>query len=104
MHRKLGTKAAVETAISAVYPNTRVREWWEYGGEPYHFMIMLDATFENVDADKHQRVIDKIDCYKNLRSVLDGVIYYDSGGTAVQYFRAAFLGSDTVDSATAFKY
>lgn len=34
VHRMLGTKAAVETAISAIYPETQVREWFEYGGEP----------------------------------------------------------------------
>ena len=37
VHKILGTKAAVERAISAIYPHTQVLEWFEYGGEPYHF-------------------------------------------------------------------
>ena len=34
VHKILGTKAAVETAIRAIYPLTTVEEWYEYGGEP----------------------------------------------------------------------
>lgn len=104
VHRMLGTKAAVETAISAIYPETKVREWFEYGGDPYHFKLLIDATFENVSPKKHQRVLDRVEYYKNLRSVLDEVEYYDAGGSATQYFGVAFLGSTMVDGATAVRY
>lgn len=104
VYRTLGTKAAVETAISAIYPETQVSEWFEYGGEPYHFRLILDATYENVDPEKHKRVLEKIDYYKNLRSILDEVEYYDTGGSATQYVGAAFLGCEIVDGATAFQY
>lgn len=49
VHRMLGTKAAVETAISAIYPDTKVQEWWEYDGQPYHFKLLIDSTFERID-------------------------------------------------------
>ena len=45
VHRRLGTKAAVVLAISAIYPDTQVSEWWEYGGKPYHFKLLIDATY-----------------------------------------------------------
>ena len=38
VHRHRGTKAAVERAISAIYPNPKVLEWFEYGGDPYQSM------------------------------------------------------------------
>lgn len=104
VHRRLGTPAAVEAAISAIYPDTKVQEWWQYGGEPYHFRLLLDATYENVDPEKHQRVLEKVSYYKNLRSVLDELEYYDTGGVATQYLGAAFLGGEIVDGATAIKY
>lgn len=104
VHRTLGTKAAVETAISAIYSDTKVQEWFEYGGEPYHFRLLLDATYENIDPEKHQRVLEKVSYYKNLRSVLDELEYYDTGGVATQYLGAAFLGGEIVDGATAIKY
>ena len=34
VHRRLGTKYAVEKALGAVYPGTKVEEWFEYGGDP----------------------------------------------------------------------
>ena len=104
VHRSLGTKAAVVLAISAIYPDTQVREWWEYGGRPYHFKLLIDATYEDVDPARHQRVIDRVAYYKNLRSVLDEVEYYDSGGHATEYFGVSFLGAEIVDGATAVRY
>nr|WP_295945368.1 phage tail protein I [uncultured Agathobaculum sp.] len=104
VHRMLGTKAAVETAISAIYPETQVSEWFEYGGEPYHFRLLIDSTYEGVDPAKHQRVLDRVEYYKNLRSVLDEVEYYDAGGTAGQYVGAAYLGCEMTDSAVAVQY
>ena len=104
VHRMLGTKAAVVTAISAIYPETQVQEWFEYGGEPYHFRLLLDATYEHVDPEKHRRVLERVAYYKNLRSVLDEVEYYDAGGTASGYAYAAFLGCEVVDGACAVRY
>lgn len=104
VHRTLGTKAAVVTAISAIYPHTKLQEWFEYGGQPYHFKLLIDATYDNVAPDKHQRVLNRVEYYKNLRSIMDEVEYYDSGGSATQYFGAAFLGCEIVDGATAIQY
>lgn len=68
VRRTLGTKAAVERAISAIYSDTYVSEWFQYGGAPYHFTLHIDSTFEDVDPIKHQRVLDRLEYYKNLRS------------------------------------
>lgn len=104
VHRMLGTKAAVETAISAIYPNTLVREWFEYDGQPYHFKLLIDVTYQNVDPVKHQIVLDRVKFYKNLRSVLDDVEYYEAGVTAVQYAATTYTGSTIRDGATAYQY
>lgn len=104
VHRTLGTKAAVVSAISAIYPDTKVLEWWEYGGQPYHFRLLIDSTFENVDPEKHQRVMEKVDYYKPLRSVLDETEYYDAGASATVFTGAAFVGATLVDGAAAIRY
>ena len=86
VHRHLGTPAAVETAISAVYPNAVVSEWFEYGGQPYHFKICIDATYEDVDPIRHQRVLDRVNYYKNARSHMDEVEYIARpDGTAIAH-------------------
>ena len=75
VHKHLGTKFAVETAISAIYPETTVQEWFEYGGDPYTFRLSIDATDVAVNTAKHLRVLELAEYYKNLRSHLDGVKY-----------------------------
>lgn len=76
VHRMLGTKAAVETAISAIYPNTTVQEWFEYGGEPYHFRLCIDASDSVIDLSKQRRVLKRLEYYKNLRSWNDRIEYH----------------------------
>lgn len=75
VHRTLGTKGAVETAISAIYSDTTVSEWFEYDGSPFHFKLLVDVSYENVDPEKHARVLSRLKYYQNLRSVLDGISY-----------------------------
>lgn len=75
VHKRLGTKYAVETAISAIYPEAKVEEWYEYGGEPYRFRLAVDVSHELVDSDHHVRVLSRVNYYKNLRSHLDGITY-----------------------------
>lgn len=104
VHRKLGTKFAVETAISAIYPDTQVEEWWEYGGQPYHFRLLLDSTYEGVTPEKHKQVLERVRYYKNLRSVLDEIEYRDRGASAVEYTFAAASGIQMIDSAIAAIY
>ena len=69
IHQYKGTKYAVRTALEGVYDNVRVREWFEYGGEPYHFKVTVYDS--GGDAEKRERVLAKIKYYKNLRSVLE---------------------------------
>lgn len=79
VHRSLGTKAAVERAISPIFKGTTVQEWFEYGGEPYHFKLRIDVTNDALDPAKHKRVFDRINFYKNLRSHLERIDYYAQG-------------------------
>ncbi len=83
VHRQLGTKAAIERAISAIYPATKVLEWFEYGGEPYHFKLEIDLTFSRFDKEQQRRVLKRVDYYKNLRSHLDEVYYFAQAAPVV---------------------
>lgn len=83
VHKHMGTKAAVERAISAIYPHTRVLEWWEYGGEPYHFRLDINITNDTIDSDKQRRVLQRVNYYKSLRSHNDGVTYFVEAEPAV---------------------
>lgn len=75
VHRRLGTKYAVETALSAVYPNSTVQEWFEYGGEPYTFRLLINTSGQIVLPELHARAIELVNYYKNLRSHLRSIEY-----------------------------
>ena len=72
VHRRLGTKYAVEKALGAVYPGTKVEEWFEYGGDPYKF--------------------DRVRFYKNLRSHLEAISYQIEKRTAVKVAAVHAIG------------
>lgn len=96
VHRKLGTKGAVKRAIAAVYEVSEVKEWFEYGGDPYHFKIILDSSYSDSDVEKYNTIINNLTFYKNVRSYLDGVEYGNIAVVLTQY-------SDAFPSAYSFK-
>lgn len=75
VHKHMGTKAAVERAISAIYPETKVQEWFEYGGKPYHFKLNINITGTKWSEEKPRRVLERANFYKSLRSHLDELEY-----------------------------
>lgn len=76
VHRHMGTRGAVERAISAIYPDTTLEEWFEYDGEPYHFRLWVNLSDDDVDSDRMRRVLSRLEIYKNLRSHNDAVYYF----------------------------
>ncbi len=93
VHKTLGTRAAVETAISAIYPETTVEEWFEYGGEPYHFRLRINLANDSGDITKQRRVFQRLNFYKSLRSHVDEVKYFLKPEKVWAYAGAAFMGS-----------
>jgi phage tail P2-like protein len=75
VHRRLGTKYAVEPALGAAFPGTRGQEGFEYGGEPYMFKVIIGATESGVSADRQAAVLERVRFYKNLRSHLEAISY-----------------------------
>ena len=71
--RSIGTKYAVETALRSIYPDSHVREWYEYEGEPYHFKVEISDSAN--DREKSNRVLQKVRYCKNARSVMDETVY-----------------------------
>ena len=98
VHKKLGTVASVEKALSAIYPNVAVQEWFEYGGEPYTFRLSINATDFLVNTEMHKRALSLVGCYKNLRSVMEEIIYKIFTEPATVYTGAVLCGSYMAES------
>lgn len=68
---KAGTPEAVSTMIQNVFGGGVMEEWFEYGGEPYHFKIDTQAILDEEINAKFTKLIRKV---KNVRSKLDQII------------------------------
>jgi len=71
VHMTKGTPAAVEAAVGAVFPGSRVEEWFEYGGRPYFFRITVGIGSRG-SITEALRIVDRT---KNLRSWIDGIVF-----------------------------
>jgi len=74
-HRRKGTPAAVEEIVRTVYKDSIVEEWFEYGGEPYWFRILLTANTAAPLLSMNE-LLALVEEYKSFRSHLEGVYYH----------------------------
>lgn len=74
-HRKKGTPWAVEQVVKAILEDAIVQEWWEYGGQPYHFRVIRIGG-EMIEPSMYSRLEKAIRTVKNIRSWLEGVSLY----------------------------
>ena len=78
VYRTLGTRGAVERALSDIYPGTELEEWFEYEGDPFYFRVILDVTDQQENIS-HDELIRAINIFKPTRSHLqDNGINYRS--------------------------
>lgn len=89
-HRLKGTKAAVEKMVQAVFRGGVVTEWFEYGGEPYHFRVDL-LSAPQITAENTARLLNVINASKNIRSWLDEITYRRDLQDSIHYAAAPTL-------------
>lgn len=67
-----GTKGAVETALKSVFGSGIVQEWFEYGGDPYYFRVLLYA-FPSSESQM-DKIRAAVAATQNERSYLEDII------------------------------
>lgn len=70
-HYYKGTPYAIKQVIADLGLQAKVSEWFDYAGDPYHFMVEVTTNGVEVDEAKGQIIEKLIAEYKNVRSVLD---------------------------------
>lgn len=93
IHRIIGTPAAVNLALSAIYENAEIEEWYNYGGEPFHYGVKIETGEKYPDYDMLIQLLSRIRFYTNLRSKLDH-ISFDSQKNEKSFFGIASHYSD----------
>lgn len=74
-HMKLGTFQAMKEIADILFgnENTIIAQWFDYGGIPYHFKIILDISNPQLKVNI-ARIITMIKQYKRAAARLDGII------------------------------
>lgn len=83
VHKFKGTKYAVETALHSVFTDAKVEEWFEYGGEPFHFKLMV---YGSSGSSNLKNLVARIQYAKNLRSVMDNTVFVIISSTPADIF------------------
>ena len=100
-HRIKGTPAAVEKIAHDAFRDAEIVEWFNYGGEPYHFKIRSHGYKQTPDG--FETYIRMINAAKNVRSWVDNYeVDYSSQVEAAQAYAGtatAFVGLKTFDIA-----
>lgn len=66
-----GTVAAVTELVNAIFGDSEIEEWFDYGGDPYHFKIRT-ANINSTD-EMIQLVTNLVKSVQNVRSELEEV-------------------------------
>ncbi len=74
-YAKLGTPAAVDIVIDAIFAGGHVEEWFEYGGEPHHFRVAVNVTGQTIDLGGTEEMRRMVNATKRLTSWLDELHY-----------------------------
>jgi phage tail P2-like protein len=69
-HQHKGTKYAVEQMLKTVFTKAYVTEWYQYGGNPYFFKIIVQQQIG--DPTALNQLTQSIIAVKNARSWLEG--------------------------------
>lgn len=73
VHRYRGTKYACEEVLRGIFgPGSRIEEWYEYGGEPYHYQVR--TTNITATGEMEQQLRRALDVTQNVRSRLERII------------------------------
>ncbi len=68
LYAALGTPQAIFQFLQGYFADVELEECWQYGGEPFHFRVIVSGEWNENNADWARRAIAAA---KNARSVLD---------------------------------
>lgn len=69
----LGTVYAVETTISDIFGKSRVEEWFDYGGSPHYFRIIVERS-ASMSPENEAKLLQTLDQVKRKSQWLEAII------------------------------
>lgn len=93
IRRYAGTAKAVREQVSAIYPNSEVKEWFEYGGTPGRWQLRVNIT----NAKTQYHTIDEMERLlgytKRLTAHLERISYLVMPDESVAYVGTGYHGT-----------
>ncbi len=86
-----GTSESLETGLKAYYSGASTKQWSEYGGDPYHFKLILDAN-KGLSKEQILKTDKLVKTYKNVRSVYDGASIKATASINLKAYSYTFSG------------
>lgn len=93
VRRYCGTEWAVKQAISAIYPNSEIVEWYDYNGTPGHWRLRVNIT-ENADIAYYtiKRMESLLGYARRCTAHLEGISYLTFNSDAHSYIGTGYHG------------
>lgn len=95
MHRYKGTKYAIEEIFNTLNIVGNVKEWFNYGGKPYYFKVILQIFNRSINEETETKLRALIDEYKNERSWLEQIEFFLSS-LGKEYLYSATIQKETI--------
>lgn len=94
VRRYCGTEWAVKQAISAIYPNSEIVEWYDYNGTPGHWRLRVNIT-ENADIAYYtiKRMESLLGYARRCTAHLEGISYLIFNSDAHSYIGTGYHGT-----------
>lgn len=71
VHSKLGTNWAVLRVIETYFGEGAIIDWYDYGGEPYHFKVQtINQSIMNEKAEEFMKILNQV---KRETAILDSI-------------------------------
>lgn len=75
LHIRKGTVWSLETALTSLGYESKMSEWFEYGGDPYTFKIDITAGDRGLTEQDYDDYINIVNAHKNVRSSFEIVFH-----------------------------
>ena len=97
VHKKKGTIGALKKALGALgVDGLQLEEWFEYGGDPYHFRVFIEIISSGFDLNILDEILAVIINSKNVRSHLESLKAYLTTKSSMPYIGVAVQSGEVV--------
>ncbi|MFJ5766733.1 phage tail protein I [Lysinibacillus sp. NPDC093210] len=94
LHRKKGTPAAIHLVFNKLALDSKLKEWFQYGGEPYNFKIEVNIEDKSISEETFSSLITMINEYKNIRSHLEKIDVFFTTNCKTQVGACSIFGEE----------